>query len=91
MSNRIYSPPDQNDWEEKEGELGMSEIYLYYNGKLLETFTASSSEKALASLNKLVKFEVIINNESDRFVFNAKLDPNYKFISSDNIDRGVKF
>lgn len=88
MSNRIYSPPDQNDWEEKEGELGMSEIYLYYNGKLLETFTASSSEKALASLNKLVKFEVIINNESDRFVFNAKLDPNYKFISSDNIDRG---
>lgn len=91
MSNRIYSPPDQNDWEEKEGELGMSEIYLYYNGKLLETFTASSSEKALASLNKLVKFEVIINNESDRFVFNAKLDPNYKFISSDNIDKGVKF
>ena len=79
MSNRIYSPPDQNDWEEKEGELGMSEIYLYYNGKLLETFTASSSEKALASLNKLVKFEVIINNESDRVVFNAKLDPNYKF------------
>jgi len=52
LSNRIYSPPDQNDWEEKEGELGMSEIYLYYNGKLLETFTASSSEKALASLNK---------------------------------------
>lgn len=91
MSNRIYSPPDQNDWEEKEGELGMSEIYLYYNGKLLETFTASSSEKALASLNKLVKFEVIINNESDRVVFNTKLDPNYKFISSDNIDRGVKF
>lgn len=91
MSNRIYSPPDQNDWEEKEGELGMSEIYLYYNGKLLETFTAASSEKAVASLNKLVKFEVIINNESDRFVFNAKLDPNYKFISSDNIDRGVKF
>ena len=91
MSNRIYSPPDQNDWEEKEGELGMSEIYLYYNGKLLETFTASSSEKALASLNKLVKFEVIINNESDRVVFNAKLDPNYKFISSVNIDRGVKF
>lgn len=91
MSNRIYSPPDQNDWEEKEGELGMSEIYLYYNGKLLETFTASSSEKALASLNKLVKFEVIINNESDRVVFNAKLDPNYKIISSDNIDRGVKF
>lgn len=91
MSNRIYSPPDQNDWEEKEGELGMSEIYLYYNGKLLETFTASSSEKALASLNKLVKFEVIINNESDRVVFNAKLDSNYKFISSDNIDRGVKF
>lgn len=91
MSNRIYSPPDQNDWEEKEGELGMSEIYLYYNGKLLETFTASSSEKALASLNKSVKFEVIINNESVRFVFNAKLDPNYKFISSDNIDRGVKF
>lgn len=91
MSNRIYSPPDQNDWEEKEGELGMSEIYLYYNGKLLETFTASSSEKALASLNKLVKFEVIINNESDRVVFNAKLDPNYKFILSDNIDRGVKF
>ena len=88
MSNRIYSPPDQNDWEEKEGELGMSEIYLYYNGKLLETFTASSSEKALASLNKLVKFEVIINNESDRIVFNGKLDPNYKFISSDNIDRG---
>ena len=88
MSNRIYSPPDQNDWEEKEGELGMSEIYLYYNGKLLETFTASSSEKALASLNKLVKFEVIINNESDRVVFNVKLDPNYKFISSDNIDRG---
>lgn len=88
MSNRIYSPPDQNDWEEKEGELGMSEIYLYYNGKLLETFTASSSEKALASLNKLVKFEVIINNESDRVVFNAKLDPNYKFILSDNIDRG---
>ena len=88
MSNRIYSPPDQNDWEEKEGELGMSEIYLYYNGKLLETFTASSSEKALASLNKLVKFEVIINNESDRVVFNAKLDPNYKFKSSDNIDRG---
>ena len=91
MSNRIYSPPDQNDWEEKEGELGMSEIYLYYNGKLLETFTASSSEKAVASLNKSVKFEVIINNESDRFVFNAKLEPNYKFISSDNIDRGVKF
>lgn len=91
MSNRIYSPPDQNDWEEKEGELGMSEIYLYYNGKLLETFTASSSEKAVASLNKSVKFEVIINNESDRFVFNAKLDPNYKFISSDNIARGVKF
>lgn len=91
MSNRIYSPPDQNDWEEKEGELGMSEIYLYYNGKLLETFTASSSEKAVASLNKSVKFEVIINNESDRFVFNAKLDPNYKFIPSDNIDRGVKF
>lgn len=88
MSNRIYSPPDQNDWEEKEGELGMSEIYLYYNGKLLETFTASGSEKALASLNKLVKFEVIINNESDRVVFNTKLDPNYKFISSDNIDRG---
>lgn len=88
MSNRIYSPPDQNDWEEKEGELGMSEIYLYYNGKLLETFTASSSEKAVASFNKSVKFEVIINNESDRFVFNAKLDPNYKFISSDNIDRG---
>ena len=88
MSNRIYSPPDQNDWEEKEGELGMSEIYLYYNGKLLETFTASSSEKALASLNKSVKFEVIINNESDRVVFNAKLDPNYKIISSDNIDRG---
>lgn len=88
MSNRIYSPPDQNDWEEKEGELGMSEIYLYYNGKLLETFMASSSEKVLASLNKSVKFEVIINNESDRFVFNAKLDPNYKFISSDNIDRG---
>lgn len=88
MSNRIYSPPDQNDWEEKEGELGMSEIYLYYNGKLLETFTASSSEKALASLNKLVKFEVIINNESDRVVFNAKLDSNYKFISSNNIDRG---
>ncbi len=91
MSNRIYSPPDQNDWEEKEGELGMSEIYLYYNGKLLATFTASCSEKALASLNKLVKFEVIINNESDRVVFNAKLDLNYKFISSDNIDRGVKF
>jgi len=91
LSNRIYSPPDQNDWEEKEGELGMSEIYLYYNGKLLETFTASSSEKAVASLNKSVKFEVIINNESDRFVFNAKLDPNYKFISSDNIARGVKF
>lgn len=88
MSNRIYSPPDQNDWEEKEGELGMSEIYLYYNGKLLDTFTASSSEKALASLNKLVKFEVIINNESDRVVFNTKLDPNYKFISSDNIERG---
>lgn len=88
MSNRIYSPPDQNDWEEKEGELGMSEIYLYYNGKLLETFTASSSEKALVSLNKLVKFEVIINNESDRVVFNVKLDSNYKFISSDNIDRG---
>ena len=88
MSNRIYSPPDQNDWEEKEGELGMSEIYLYYNGKLLETFTASSSEKALASLNKLVKFEVIINNESDRVIFNAKLDPNYKFKSSNNIDRG---
>lgn len=88
MSNRIYSPPDQNDWEEKEGELGMSEIYLYYKGKLLETFTASSSEKAVASLNKSVKFEVIINNESDRVVFNEKLDPNYKFISSDNIDRG---
>lgn len=88
MSNRIYSPPDQNDWEEKEGELGMSEIYLYYNGKLLETITASTSEKALASLNKLVKFEVIINNESDRVVFNVKLDPNYKFISSNNIDRG---
>lgn len=65
----------------------MSEIYLYYNGKLLDTFTTGCFEKCITLLNKSVKFEVILNNESDRFVFNVKLDPNYKFILSDNIDR----
>ena len=76
---------------EKEREVRMSEIYLYYNGKLLDTFTTGCFEKCITLLNKSVKFEVILNNESDRFVFNAKLDPNYKFISSDNIDREWSF
>lgn len=51
----------------------MSEIYLYYNGKLLDTYSGENTDKALRLLKKATKFEVIINNDNDRYVFEVKL------------------
>ena len=44
----------------------MTEASLYYNGKLLATFSGENTEKAIMALLKAVKFEVIINNDNDR-------------------------
>lgn len=52
----------------------MTETYLYYNGKLLETFRGENTEKAIKALLKAVKFEVIINNDNDRYIFEVGLD-----------------
>lgn len=52
----------------------MSETYLYYNGKLLETFSGENTEKAIMALLKAVKFEVIINNDNSRYIFEVGLD-----------------
>lgn len=52
----------------------MTETYLYYNGKLLETFSGENTEKAIMALLKAVKFEVIINNDNGRYTFEVKLD-----------------
>lgn len=51
----------------------MSEIYLYYNGKLLDAYTAENTDKAITLLKKATKFEVIINNDNDRYIFEVKL------------------
>lgn len=52
----------------------MTETYLYYNGKLLETFSGENTEKAIMSLLKAVKFEIIIHNDNGRYIFEAILD-----------------
>lgn len=52
----------------------MTETYLYYNGKLLETFSGENTEKAIKALLKAVKFEVIINNDNGRYIFEVELD-----------------
>lgn len=52
----------------------MTETYLYYNGKLLETFSGENTEKAIKALLKAVKFEVIINNDNSRYIFEVGLD-----------------
>lgn len=52
----------------------MTETYLYYNGKLLETFSGENTEKAIMALLKAVKFEVIINNDNSRYIFEVGLD-----------------
>ena len=52
----------------------MTETFLYYNGKLLETFSGENIEKAIMALLKAVKFEVIINNDNGRYIFEVKLD-----------------
>ncbi len=52
----------------------MTETYLYYNGKLLETFSGENTEKAIMALLKAVKFEVIINNDNGRYIFEVGLD-----------------
>lgn len=52
----------------------MTETYLYYNGKLLEAFSGENTEKAIKALLKAVKFEVIINNDNGRYIFEVGLD-----------------
>ena len=52
----------------------MTEAYLYYNGKLLETFSGKIQKKAIMTLLKAVKFEIIIHNDNDRYIFEGKLD-----------------
>lgn len=52
----------------------MTETYLYYNGKLLETFSGENIEKAIMALLKTVKFEVLINNDNGRYIFEVGLD-----------------
>lgn len=52
----------------------MTETYLCYNGKLLDTFSEENTEKAIMSLLKAVKFEVIINNDNGRYIFEVALD-----------------
>lgn len=51
----------------------MSEIYLYFNGKLLDTYSGENTEKVVSLLKKATKFEVIIDNDNDRYVFEVKL------------------
>lgn len=52
----------------------MSEIYLYYNGKLLEAFSGENNDKVIDTFENAVKFEVILNNEINRYIFEVKLD-----------------
>lgn len=52
----------------------MTETYLYYNGKLLETLSGENTKKAIMALLKAVKFEVIINSDNGRYIFEVKLD-----------------
>ena len=51
----------------------MSEIYLYFNGKLLDTYSGENTEKVMSLLKKATKFEVIIDNDNGRYVFEVKL------------------
>lgn len=52
----------------------MSEIYLYYNGKLLDTYSGENTEKVMRLLKKATKFEVIIDNDNGRYVFEVGLE-----------------
>ena len=52
----------------------MTETYLCYNGKLLDTFSGENTEKAIMALLKAVKFEVILNNDNDRYIFEVGLE-----------------
>ena len=52
----------------------MSEIYLYYNGKLLDTYSGENTEKVMRLLKRATKFEVIIDNDNGRYVFEVGLE-----------------
>lgn len=56
------------------GIKSMTEIYLFYNGELLDSFSDENTEKAIMALLKAVKFEVIINNDNGRYIFEVGLD-----------------
>lgn len=51
----------------------MSEIYLYFNGKLLDAYSGENTDEVVSFLKKAAKFEVIIDNDNGRYVFEVKL------------------
>lgn len=52
----------------------MTEIFLYYNEKLLDFYNLENIDKAVRTLKKATKFEVIIDNDNGRYTFEVKLD-----------------
>lgn len=52
----------------------MTEIYLCYNEQLLDSFSDESLDKAIRVIKNGVKFDVIINNDNGRYIFEVKLD-----------------
>lgn len=52
----------------------MTEIFLCYNGKLLDSFSDENTDKAIRVIKKGVKFEIIIHNDNGRYIFEAILD-----------------
>lgn len=51
----------------------MSEIYLYFNGKLLDTYSGENTKKVVSLLKKAAKFEVIVDNDNGIYLFEVKL------------------
>lgn len=52
----------------------MTEIYLCYNEQLLDSFSDESLDKAIRVIKNGMKFDVIINNDNGRYIFEVKLD-----------------
>lgn len=64
----------------------MIKIYIYYNGSLLEAYSCENMDKAIRLLKKVTKFDVIINIDNDRYVFEVELDEAAWKIKRDNIE-----
>ena len=64
----------------------MTDVYLCYNGKLLDSFSDENTDKAIRVIKEAVKFEVIINNDNGRYIFEVKLEEANWKLKRDNIE-----